>query len=66
MAKIRMAKINAGDDKPFTFYVMNLSAYFAQVTLPDVATLQMDTDGAKQTVTLIKPTYGDMTFAPAE
>jgi hypothetical protein len=63
---IRMAKINAGEDKPFTFYVMNISAYFALVTLPDVATLQMDSDGAKQTVTLIKPTYSDMNFAPAD
>jgi len=64
--QVNLAKVEAGADRPFVFYVMNQSDHFMDVSLPDKATLQLEADEAIQTVPLIRSTDKALTLPPPD
>jgi hypothetical protein len=63
---ITIAKIDAGKDSPFVFYLQSQSSDFVEVTfLPEVS-LQEGADPVSRAGRLIIPTYTRVSFAPYE
>jgi hypothetical protein len=63
-ASIAIAKIDAGKDSPFVFYLQSQSPDFVEVTfLPEVS-LQEGADPVPKSGRLIIPTYTHVSFAP--
>jgi hypothetical protein len=61
---IQIRKIDFGQEKPFVFYIYNMSNQFAQISLPNSLTLQLGTENTKREIRLIQSALDFMPYLP--